>query len=122
MNKLEALADAIMKFNGYLEPDGDLYKLRNPGGLMAASPRHDRVGDYRVFPKAVNGYQSLLYDLERKVSGESYTGLKLHSQLVELLRVYGFRDDESWPVFTFLSKALGVNVTRETPLAFFGGT
>lgn len=122
MNRLEALGEAIAAYNGYREPDGLLYKLRNPGGLKAFSSRHikDESG-YRVFESVVDGWKALLdFDLDIKCKGNSNCGLRADSPLVELVRVFGMKDETTRYIVKFLRKALNrQDLTENTPISFF---
>lgn len=122
IHKIEALADAISNYNGYKEPTHSLYQTRNPGALRAFSNRYPQTQDgFRWFTKAVDGYQAFTHDLEKKCSGTSYCGLKKESPLLELLRVYGMRDESARYIVKFLNKAFGEEnlVSEETPVSFF---
>lgn len=122
MKRLEALADALASLNDWTDPDSDAYKLRNPGLLRAFTLRHAMNGDgRRVFPCLVDGYQALLYDLDRKCRGLSRSKLKPESRIVDLL-TKGFGQPSSAEEFVlcFLQRALpNVSITSVTPLRFF---
>lgn len=77
--KVEALAEAIAKFSGYQDPTSEIHDLRNPGGLRNA----DGLRSYRSF---MDGYQSLLHDLQVKLSGRSDSRLTGESTLEDLAR------------------------------------
>ena len=77
--KVEALAEAIAKFSSYQDPASELHSLRNPGGLSNA----DGLRSYRSF---MDGYQSLLHDLQVKLSGRSDSRLTGESTLEDLAR------------------------------------
>jgi hypothetical protein len=120
--RLEALADSIASLNDWSNPVADAYQLRNPGLLRAFTLRHaaDDAGR-RIFPSLVDGYQALLYDLQRKCTGLSRSKLKPTDPLVELL-IRGFSQPPSAEeyVLCFLTSALPrLNVTAHTPLKFF---
>jgi len=90
VHPLEQLADAIMRYSGYTNPEGHLYAARNPGGLKPTSMNHTVDGHgNRVYDSFVKGYQSLLSDLEIKLSGRSWAGLTPDSTLEELATSYG---------------------------------
>lgn len=120
MNKLEVLADAIMVNSGYTDPSSEAYKARNPGALVAVSKKHiRRDSGLRDFEKGIDGYAALIYDLERKCSGESRSGLKKDSTIHELSNVLGFLDGTAKDIAQFVQKALKSPVTEDTPLSYF---
>lgn len=122
VTRLEALADSIASLNEWMNPDGDAYKLRNPGLLRAFTLRHaaDSSGR-RIFPSFVDGYQALLYDLKQKCSGESRSKLKINDRVLDLLmRGFSQHPASEEYVLCFLQSALPTNkVTANTPLKFF---
>lgn len=77
--RIEALAEAIAKFSGYCDPTSELHELRNPGNLRNV----DGIRRYRSF---MDGYQSLLHDLQVKLSGRSDSRLTGDSTLEDLAR------------------------------------
>lgn len=120
MNKLEALADAIISVSGYLNPESETYSVRNPGALKAVSPRHIRTNSgLRVFNKALDGYAALLYDLETKCKGDSRSGVTEESTLEELCHVMGFIDGTAKEVAKFLNKASSYYFDVSTKLGYF---
>src|SRR5574337_943025 len=88
--RLEALADAFSAMNGMHDPSSEAYQLRNPLRLRAFNPKHERnANGLRRFKTFVAGYDNGLLDLLIKCSGKSRAKLTPHSQLVELVAVYG---------------------------------
>ncbi|MGH9487149.1 MAG: hypothetical protein ACRD04_06105 [Terriglobales bacterium] len=85
---LEAIADAIMAFEGW-KVGSRSYRNRNPGNLRAATLPHEMdAGGYCVFQSMVTGYQALLRDLRAKVTGQNTHGLNADSSLLDLMSVY----------------------------------
>lgn len=90
---LEAIADAIMIFEGWTayneqgQPSVS-YRNRNPGNL-------EEDGDYRVFGTFIEGYQALLGDLHAKFTGDNSHGLGPNSTLFELFMVYAPSSDHN---------------------------
>ena len=121
MRRLEALADAMMHYSGYGNPDSAAYRTRNPGLLKAFSQRHPRNDEgHRVFRSFVDGYQALLYDLEIKCAGKSRSKLAPDSTLVDLMRAYGLPDTQASFVAKYLKKALlDESVSAVQPLSYF---
>lgn len=121
MRRLEALADAMMHYSGYSNPDSGAYRARNPGLLKAYSMRHQRDdGGYRVFQSFVDGYQALLYDLQIKCQGRSRSRLTPDSTLIDLMRAYGLPDTQASFVAKYLKKALvDESVSAMQPLSYF---
>ena len=115
MDPIEAVADAITKFEGWA-PGNKSYQQRNPGNLR------DAYGNYRTFQTFVEGYSALLFDLRAKFSGHTKTGLTPDSTLIELMMKYAPPSDNNpTQVYTdficgWVSKALGVSVTPNTTL------
>src|SRR5208282_5571209 len=76
MTPLEALADAIMCYEGWIPkgqtnaiPNGSRsWRNRNPGNLrpFAASQQRDE-SNYRIFNSLVDGFSALLADLNKKL-------------------------------------------------------
>lgn len=122
MRRLEVLADAIMRYNGYVEGSGTAYDNRNPGLLRSFSPRQlcDENG-YRLFSSFIDGYQALLYDLFIKLEGKSNSKLKPDDNLKALMRVYGYPESMARFVAKFVNRALDEQLVDEelTPLSFF---
>src|SRR5579871_643054 len=121
VRKIEALADAITKSTGYLNPENELYSSRNPIGLPAVSPKHVRDSrGKRVFHSVLDGYQAALFDLELKCSGKSKAKLKPNATLRDLMVVYGYPEAMGDVCSKFLRKALGdPTIKGTTPLSFF---
>lgn len=121
MFKIEALADAIAEYTGYRNPQSTLYRLRNPGGLKAVSPKHiaDEAG-HRLFIRHLDGYRALIYDLGEKCSGRSSCGLTKDSPLTELVRVFWMKDDTTRYIVRFLRKALDKDdLDEKVPIGWF---
>lgn len=119
--KLEALAEAVSRTTGYALPSSTLYKARNPGALKATLPEQPRTPEgYRIYASFLDGWQSLLHDLARKVSGTSRSGLAPNCNLSHLA---GVRNEpitaaRNWSLF--LRAALEDESLRPTtPLSFF---
>jgi hypothetical protein len=122
INPLEALADAIMAFEGW-HVTSVSYRNRNPGNLRDSNLKTgvDAKG-YAIFGSLPQGYQALLYDLSAKVRGRSSHRLTPDSTLQSLFDVYAPRADRNNPgayalfVCAWLEKALGREFTPETKL------
>ena len=123
MIRIEALADALAKLNGYGDPSSLAYKLRNPGLLRSFSIKHAADPDgYRIFDRFVNGYQALCNDLSVKASGHSRSQVKEDSVLADLLICYSLPRTSTDTVITFLGHALPEHlaaISRTTKLSFF---
>jgi hypothetical protein len=121
VSRLEALADAVVKYSGYLDPESAAYQNRNPGNLPAFSPKHprDEVGK-RQFRSHLDGYQALLFDLAVKCAGRSHSGLKPDSTLRDLAAVYGQPETAAGYYAKFLRRALGdPSISDKTALSYF---
>ena len=115
--KLEAIAEAIMKFSGYLNPESSVYQARNPGGLKAFMSHHER-DEYgnRVFSSVLNGMSALLSDLELKLTKR----MSPNATLIDLASAYNqpFTAAQAWS--KFLRHALvDESITHKTPLSYF---
>lgn len=114
--RLEALAEAIAHVSGYTNPANPLYAARNPGGLRPTSEKHlrDEHGN-RVFRSMLDGYQSLLFDLDIKVKGR----LSSDSTLLDLAIAYHQQAAaKAWA--RFLKSALhDDSINPNTPLKDF---
>lgn len=115
MNGLEAVADAIMKFEGW-QPGTKSYTHRNPGNL------EDGQGNYRMFSSFIEGYGALIQDLQAKFLGHTRTGLGPDSSVLQLMMKYAPPADNNPTVAytNFISdwctKALGHPVQATTKL------
>jgi hypothetical protein len=99
--RLEMLAEAIAHVSGYA-PGSPLYKARNPGGLRPTSEKHQRdEHGNRVFRSVLDGYQSLLFDLDIKIKGR----LSADSTLRDLAVAY-HQELAAKPWARFLKAAL----------------
>ena len=125
INKIEALVDAISHLKGSsTNPDGELYQIRNPLGLVSFSlPGKNEINSegLRVFKSWSSGYHAACYDAGLKIKGESRAGIKKDDLLENLLRVYGFADNLAHrQVVKFLRRALkDQSIAPETPLSYF---
>ena len=118
---IEALAEAVIHYSGYSEPSSTLYAARNPGALKATSMRHVKNDEgYRVFNSFVDGVQALLFDIQLKVTGQSWAKLKSTSTLRDLALSYSLEVTHANAWARFLRKALNDNgITAETELGYF---
>jgi hypothetical protein len=89
---LEAIADAIYRFNG-ASPYDPAYRNRNPGLLRrpTKSYAYDSNG-YCVFGSFVEGYNALLHDLATKIFHPGTASLNFDSRLLDLFVLSG-RDE-----------------------------
>jgi hypothetical protein len=111
--RLEILAEAIARYSGYSEPDSELYQARNPGALKATSMRHvANEHGHRVFNSFIDGMQALLFDLNTKLSGNSWTGINQESTLEDLALSYSqpFTLADAWS--KHLRKAMQEHIDR----------
>lgn len=125
MNPLEALADAIMQFEGWRE-DSRSWRNRNPGNLRPLSPSEDQDPQgYRIFVSLAQGFQALLNDLHAKFQGSH--NLTPDSTILDLLDVYAPAGDANNPntytqfVCAWTSHALKRQITPSTTLKDYLG-
>jgi hypothetical protein len=121
MTRIESLADAIMRMNGYHDPTSPAYRLRNPGMLRAFSTKHAKdENGYRIFNSFPSGYDNLCQDLRIKCSGNSHSRLKPEDTLVNLVQCYGNPATAATYLKKFLRKALGdESIYESTQLKWF---
>ena len=124
MDRLEALADALMKLNGWSDPSSQAYRNRNPLLLRAFSLSRAQAQDengVRVFTSLLGGYRAALNDLYHKASGRSRAKLGPDDPLEDLLRLYGSEHaDARRKAALFLQRALGDDTVHvRTPLGWF---
>ena len=123
--RIEALADAIMAFEGW-HPGDRPYRNRNPGDLRFSPLAIDTDrGGYAVFDTFAHGYRGLLQDLQAKCCGNTVTDLKPTSTLQDLVDVWAPAADHNDPlryaefVARFIATALNMKITLATQLSFF---
>lgn len=120
MTPVEALADAVMQFEGW-RAGSRSWRNRNPGNLRPYSSNQPVDGqNYRVFESLSDGFLALTEDLEAKFAGSH--GLTHNSTLLDLLNVYAPAGDANNPseytqfVCLWTSKALNRTITPATTL------
>jgi hypothetical protein len=119
INPLEAVADAIMSFEGW-KPGSRSYRNRNPGNLERG--QEVDVKNYDVFDTFVEGYQALLNELHAKFTGHNTHGIGPDSTLLDLFNVYAPPSDSNPTniyckyVAAWCSLALGRSISPETKL------
>ena len=119
--KIEALAEAVIRYSGYLEPSSDLYLARNPGALKSTSMRHVKnEKGYRIFNSFIDGVQALLFDIDLKITGKSWAKLQPTSTLRDLALSYSLETTTATAWARFLRAALrNENISGETELQYF---
>ncbi len=121
MNGLEAVADAIMQFEGW-KLGSRSYVNRNPGNLRLQGRTADDKG-YTIFPDLPTGYAALLRELQSKFSGNNSHNIGPGSTLLDLFNIYAPSSDANNPsqyaifVQQWVSKALGKPITLDSPLS-----
>ena len=120
MTSIEALADAIMQYEGW-HLDSRSWRNRNPGNLRPyALPQPKDADGYRVFNSFAEGWTALLFDLEAKFNGSH--GLTPQSTIFDLMSVYAPAGDSNAPkryagfVCTWTSHALARVINPTTTL------
>lgn len=93
INGLEAVADAIMQFEGW-KIGSRSYKNRNPGNLRLQGRTTDDHG-YTIFPDLPTGYAALLRELQSKFSGNNSHGIGPSSTLLGLFNIYAPPSDNN---------------------------
>ena len=125
ITRIEALVDAIAHLKGSTtNPDGELYQIRNPIGIMSFSkPGKNQIDETgrRVFSSWLAGYRAACFDVSIKISGKSRAGIKTDDLLENALRVYGITElGGQQAVVKFLKRALKTqDIKTTTPLKWF---
>lgn len=130
IDPIEALADAIMRFEGYYPPGSTTggvkgstsWRNRNPGNLRNSAYKKsiDDKG-YVIFATLGIGWQALRADLSAKFNGSH--NLTPNSTLHDLFSIYAPTLDQNDPqqysriVAQYLSKIYNAQVTPDWKLA-----
>lgn len=119
VNSLEAVADAIMQFEGWFSHQNGVpsmsYRNRNPGNL-------ESNGQKNVYPDLVTGYAALLRELQAKFSGNNAHDIGPESTMLDLFNVYAPPSDSNPTnaycafVCGWVTMVLGKGVTPDTKL------
>ena len=125
VSKIEALVDALAHLLGSsTNPDGELYAIRNPTGLISFSlPGKGEIDPQgrRIFKSWSAGYHAACYDARIKISGDSRSGIKKDDKLENFLG--SMKVDQKagqQQIVTVLRRALNdQSITVETPLSYF---
>jgi hypothetical protein len=132
---VEALADSIHRFEGWIPPGvnpqfprgSPAWRNRNPGNLRPIPGQLVAVdaGGYRIFSSMSDGWRELVGDINAKLAGSH--GLTDESTLRNFFDIYAPSDDDNDPdkysrqVATWLSRDLGSTITPETTLGYLKG-
>lgn len=125
ITRIEALVDAIAHLKGSTtNPDGELFQIRNPIGIMSFSkPGKNEIdtSGRRVFKTWLAGYRAACFDVSIKITGKSRARIKDTDLLENLLRVYGIIElGGQQAVVKFLKRALKTqDIKTTTPLKWF---
>jgi hypothetical protein len=125
IDKIEALVDSLAALSGAsTNPDSHAYQTRNPIGLLNfGKPGKNEIDENgkRIFSTWLAGYRAATFDLTKKISGESRSGVKRDDKLANLLRVLGVTEKlGQTQIVRFLRRALkDESISIDTPLAFF---
>lgn len=119
--KLEAVADAVAHYSGYLKPESPLYAGRNPGGLKAFSARHAKDAEgFRTFHSVLDGMQALIFDVELKLTGKSRAALTPDHTLTDFAAAFEKTAAEARAWAAFLRQALrDTTITQKTQIRYF---
>jgi len=97
MSPIEALADAIMHWEGW-RIGSRSYRNRNPGNLRDSPYKSGLDAEkYAVFHSLAAGYDALTHDLRAKATGHTQTLLNGSSTLRDLLNTYAPAGDHNDP-------------------------
>jgi len=123
MTPIEAMADAVMSFEGWIPkgqvnavPNGSRsWRNRNPGNLRPYSSAQPRDADnYRIFSSLVDGYAALLADLSKKL----HVDFPPTATLLDVMNKYAPTGDANNPTqyATFLCHRLTLSLGRPIDL------
>lgn len=87
MNRIESLAAAIMKHEGFY-PGSRSWRNKNPGNLRASVFANSVNDGFAAFYTFDLGWRALIWDLEHKCWGQTSTGLNQTSTLADLITVW----------------------------------
>lgn len=122
---IDALCLAVFQYEGGRAHDRNV-RTCNPGNLEDSEVPHRKdAAGYCIFDTMADGWAALHMDLQGKCSGHNRHGLGEGSTLLELFQVFAPSKDKNDPsayahfVASWLSRALGVQVTLYTSLSIF---
>jgi len=120
----EALADCIMRFEGWVAPQATTFKVgstswrnRNPGNLRpynADQPKDDK--GYRIFETLADGWLALLADITIKLTGQSAHKLTTQNTLFDFFSIYAPPTDNNDPQHYARTIAAWLNFIYNTNL------
>lgn len=131
MDIIEAMADCIMRFEGWIPP-GDTnaprgshsWRNRNPGNLRPFSDTQPRdTNNYRVFDNLQQGWMCLTSDIALKLSCKSIHNFTSTSTLLDFFNTYAPSSDQNNPtqysdqIAAWLSKIYNAQVTSQWTFA-----
>lgn len=129
IDPIEALADCIMRFEGWAPPGSTIggvkgstsWRNRNPGNLRDSTYKEgiDDKG-YAYFSSMIQGWGALMYDLKAKFNGSH--NLTPQSTLHQLFSIYAPPTDNNDPqqysrtIALWMSKIYNAQVTPDWTL------
>lgn len=132
MDYIEALADCIMQFEGWKQPNqvafprgSTSWRNRNPGNLRNAEYKVglDDKG-YTIFTSLADGWIALRLDIQAKFTWPNRHNLTSESTLTDFFNIYAPSMDNNDPqaysriVAMWLSKIFNADVTADSKLNF----
>lgn len=131
MDIIEALADCIMRFEGWIPPGGTnaprgshSWRNRNPGNLRPFSETQLRdANNYRIFASLQEGWMCLTADIIAKLNGRSGHDFGSTSTLLDFFNTYAPSGDQNNPtqysdqIAMWLSKIYNAQVTSQWTFA-----
>lgn len=118
MTRLEKLADAIRKHEGWY-PYSRSWRNNNPGNLRWSKFQTGQKDNFAYFDSFASGWLALWWDLYCKSTGRTRTKLTGESSLIELFAVWAPRSDRNNPLAYANQIAKQLNITTETKLKWF---
>ena len=118
MTRLEALADAIKKQEGWY-PFSRSWRNNNPGNLRYSHFQKGTRNGYAYFSSFTAGWLGLYWDLWLKCSGNSKTYLSPQYTLLDLINVWAPTSDGNKPREYANAIAKRLKIPTNTKLYWF---
>ena len=118
MTRLEALAEAIQKHEGWY-PFSRSWRNNNPGNLRWSKFQIGSAGGFATFGSYASGWLALWWDLWCKCSGRTRTGLGPGSSLQDLFLVWAPLSDGNKPYAYAAFVASRLHISQTEKLEYF---
>lgn len=118
MTRLESLADAIKKHEGWF-PFSRSWRNNNPGNLRGSKLQSGTAGGFATFPNYASGWLALWWDLWCKCTGRTSTKLNGESTLLSLFEVWAPKSDGNDPYAYAIEVGTYLEISIHTKLKWF---